>query len=211
MTRGGQQNAGNDLTVEVVLGRDGDVEKFFDVKIAADVCGGQLVVFVAQVGIVVALVRRIGGRAEPLRPLFGAVVVVARGVGGVDSPANLRIVENFAEWNVSIALGRVAERLEGVVVSAVESHVKSDKKEDRGITDTDTVVYTPRLTLSWFLPCVPLCTGGNSHVSGKGPSQPVRVVAFYSHSVLGAVIFRGGWVYIFPFEQPAPQRGDIGQ
>lgn len=37
---------GQNLTVKIILRGDGDVEKFFDVKITADICCGQLVVLV---------------------------------------------------------------------------------------------------------------------------------------------------------------------
>lgn len=141
------------LTVEVVLGRDGDVEKLLDVEVAPDVGGGKLIVLVPKIGIVVPLVGGIGGGAEPLGPLLRSIVAVRRRVGGVESASNLRIVECFAKGEVAVALGGVGERLVGKVVSAVESHVKKVSFWYGSITDDGAVVYTPGTVLCCFMPC----------------------------------------------------------
>lgn len=121
MTQNTQSN-NHFLTVKIILRSNRNVEHLLDVQVAADVSGRQLIVFVAEIGVVVPLKRGVRRRAEPARPLVGAGL--DRVVGGVERTANLVVAENLVKGKITVAFARIGKGLVGKIVTGVGSHVR---------------------------------------------------------------------------------------
>ena len=122
--------------VKIILRSDRNVEHLLDVQVAADVSGRQLVVFMAEIGVVIPLKRGVRRRAEPAGPLVGTNL--DRVVGGVERTANLVVAENLVKGKITVAFVRVCKGLVGKIVTGVGSHGRKGtvKRKAGGVSET---------------------------------------------------------------------------